>query len=81
MFRTSVKRLRAILELADDVLGDPADDASAHDTELHIGHPHRTTLRWQRARRPGSVPPAPAHCLSPVRAGRAVSEPGSPVGR
>jgi hypothetical protein len=81
MFRTSVKRLRVLLELADDVLGDPADDATAHDIELHIAHPHRTPLRWQRDRRPGTVRPAPAHCLSPVRAGRAAAEVDSRVGR
>src|ERR1700690_2138321 len=29
-------------------------------------HPHRRPLRWERERRPGSVPHPPMHCLSPV---------------
>jgi hypothetical protein len=67
MFRSSVMRLRAWLELADDLLGDPAQPASAHDAQLHSHHPHRRPLRWQRERRPGAVPAAPAYCLCPVR--------------
>ena len=34
-------------------------------------HPHRRPLRWERARRPGSFPHPPMHCLSPVRRSRA----------
>jgi hypothetical protein len=30
-------------------------------------HPHRRELRWERKRRPGSLPHPPAHCISPVR--------------
>jgi len=67
MFRTSLQRVRVWLEVFDDVLGDAHDAAPAADAQLH-SHPHRTPLRWQRARRPGSVPASPAHCLSPVRA-------------
>jgi hypothetical protein len=29
-------------------------------------HPHRRELRWERARRPGTLPRPPAHCISPV---------------
>ena len=72
MFRPSFTRFRALLELADDVLGDPYDEAEPLTEQLHThGHPHRQPLRWQRSRRPGSVAPRPAHCLSPVRSGQA----------
>ncbi len=62
--------MRAWLALADDlledVLGDPPADAH-DDLEPWETHPHRRPLRWQRERRSGSVPPAPAHCLCPIR--------------
>jgi hypothetical protein len=61
MFHSSAKRLRALLSLAEDVLGDP--------TEPEAPHPHRRPLRFEYERRRGSVPPQPAHCLSPVRSG------------
>ncbi|MDQ6805118.1 MAG: hypothetical protein M3065_09140 [Actinomycetota bacterium] len=32
-----------------------------------LPHPHRRELRWERKRRPGSLPHPPAHCISPVR--------------
>jgi len=70
MFQSSTKRLRAWLEVVDDILaGDPSDDAQLEEPPW-TAHPHRRPLRWQRARRAGSVPVAPAHCLSPVRPGR-----------
>lgn len=68
MFRSSVKRLRAWLEIADDLLGDWASRAPAQKPQLHSHHPHRLPLQWERERRPGSVPAAPAYCLCPVRA-------------
>ncbi|MGO9954626.1 MAG: hypothetical protein ACLP50_01360 [Solirubrobacteraceae bacterium] len=58
MFQASVRRLKALLSLADDLLGDPEPVAR---------HPHRRPLRLEHERRPGTVPPPPAHCLSPVR--------------
>jgi hypothetical protein len=58
MFQASVKRFRALLTLADDVLGDPETPSAPH--------PHRRPVRIERQRRPGSVPPRAAHCLSPV---------------
>jgi hypothetical protein len=58
MFQSSAKRLRALLSLAEDVLGDPPAEAP---------HPHRRPLRFEHERRGGSVAPPPAHCLSPVR--------------
>lgn len=58
MFHSSAKRLRALLSLADDILGDP---------EPETPHPHRRPVRIERKRRPGSVAAPPAHCLSPVR--------------
>jgi hypothetical protein len=60
MFQSSARRLRVLLSLADDVLGDPP--------EPETPHPHRRPLRFEHKRRQGSVPPRPAHCLSPVRA-------------
>jgi hypothetical protein len=59
MFQSSKERVRAWLERFDDFLGDPPEAAPPH--------PHRVPLKWDRARRPGSVPARPAHCISPVR--------------
>jgi hypothetical protein len=58
MFRSSAKRLRALIDFAEDILGDPVPETP---------HPHRRPVRIQLERRPGSVSPPPAHCLSPVR--------------
>ena len=66
MFLSSSRRLRALLSLAEDFLGDP-EPAPAPP------HPHRRPVRITYQRRLGSVPAAPAHCLSPVR-----SSSGSP---
>jgi hypothetical protein len=67
MFQSSAHRLRAWLTRADDVLGDPADDA--HDRQDDpLVHPHRRPLSWERTRRAGAVAARPAHCISPVRA-------------
>jgi hypothetical protein len=59
MFLASKHRIRALMSLLDDVLGDPEPPATPH--------PHRRPVRIDRERRPGSVAPRPAHCLSPVR--------------
>jgi hypothetical protein len=64
MFRSSANRLRAWWAFAEDLLGDPPADAHLEPWETH---PHRRPLRWQRERRAGSVPAAPAHCLCPIR--------------
>jgi len=67
MFQSSKKRLRAWLDVVDDMLvGDPPVDAHA-EPPVWATHPHRRTLRSRRPRRAGSVPQAPAHCLCPVR--------------
>ncbi|HTX10852.1 MAG TPA: hypothetical protein VME22_19660 [Solirubrobacteraceae bacterium] len=66
MFRSSANRMRAWMELVDDFLGDPPADAH-DDPEPWETHPHRRPLRWQRERRGGSVPAAPAYCLCPIR--------------
>ncbi|MGB9184955.1 MAG: hypothetical protein WCB67_12900 [Solirubrobacteraceae bacterium] len=58
MFQSSAKRLRALLSLADDILGDPEPEAP---------HPHRRPVRVRYERRPGAVAAPPAHCLCPVR--------------
>jgi len=58
MFQSSVKRLRALLTLTDDLLGDPP----APET-----HPHRRPVRIERERRPGSVSPRAMHCVCSVR--------------
>lgn len=52
----------------DDVLGDPR--------LLENDHPHRIPLRWNYERRGGSVPPRAAHCISPVRRGDSMRQPG-----
>jgi hypothetical protein len=74
MFQSSSQRLRAWLsrfdDVLDDVLGDRPADANA---DLHTWHPHRRPLRWRRERRGGSVPSAPAHCVSPIRRPRDLS--------
>jgi hypothetical protein len=71
MFRPTLQRFRAWVELADDLLGDAPEADSPALAQLHIqSHPHRRPLRWERSRRPGSVAPAPASCLSPVRPAR-----------
>lgn len=59
MFQASKERFRALMSLVDDVLGDPERTPASH--------PHRRPVRIARTRRPGAVPPPPAHCLSPVR--------------
>jgi hypothetical protein len=68
MFQSFPKRLRAWLDLVDDML---VGDEEPVDARVEVPswemHPHRRPLRWQRARRSGSVPEAPAHCLCPVQ--------------
>jgi len=59
MFQRSKKHFRALLNIVDEMLSDVACET--------VAHPHRRPLRWQPARRPGSVQPRPAHCISPVR--------------
>jgi hypothetical protein len=66
MFHSSANRLRAGWALTEDFLGDPPADAQRH-LEPWETHPHRRPLRWQRERRGGSVPAAPAHCICPIR--------------
>jgi hypothetical protein len=66
MFQRRLRPFRGLLSLLDDVLGDDFDQADRTD---EAPHPHRRSLRWQRERRPGSVAPRPAHCISPVRTG------------
>ncbi len=58
MFQSSINRLRALLTLADDLLGDPPAPEP---------HPHRRPVRIVRERRGGTVAPRAMHCLSPVR--------------
>lgn len=60
MFGSSARRLRALLTLADEMLGHP-------EPEEQIPHPHRRPVRISYERRRGSVSAPPAHCLSPVR--------------
>jgi hypothetical protein len=66
MFHSPANRLRAWLNGAGDILGDP-DEALDQSHEDFLTHPHRRELRWERARRPGAVPARPSHCISPVR--------------
>jgi len=65
MFQSSAHRLRTWLMGAGDLLGDP--EARDRERQDFRTHPHRRDLRWERARRAGSVAARPAYCLSPVR--------------
>jgi hypothetical protein len=67
MFQSSANRLRTWVSRVDDLLADHPDEAQPIE-EPFRSHPHRRALRWDRERRPGSVPAAPAHCICPVRA-------------
>ncbi len=67
MFQASGKRIRALLTLLDDVLGDPELPAAPH--------PHRRPVRIERERRPGTVAARPTHCLSPVPGRPATARP------
>ena len=51
--------MRALLDLVDGVLADPADEAPVH--------PHRRPVALRIERRVGIVSARPMHCLSPVR--------------
>jgi hypothetical protein len=56
---------------ADEQLGRADEPLGELANHLAPSHPHRRALRWERERRPGSVPHPPAHCISPVvRRGR-----------
>jgi hypothetical protein len=68
MFQASANRLRTWLRWTEDILGDPPDDTHDSNDSIHL-HPHRRPLRWDRARRPGTVEARPAHCISPLRGG------------
>jgi hypothetical protein len=68
MFLSYPKRLRAWLELVDDMLVGDDPPADAHlEAPAWATHPHRRPLHAQHVRRAGSVPPGPAHCLCLVR--------------
>jgi hypothetical protein len=58
MFQASVKRLRALMTLVDDVLADLEPPAAPH--------PHRRPVRIGWERRAGTVATRPTHCLSPL---------------
>ncbi len=63
MFQATKKRLQLLLDVVDDMLvGAPEEDM-----EIAAPHPHARTVQLRIERRPGSVMPREAHCLSPVR--------------
>ncbi|HWF51211.1 MAG TPA: hypothetical protein VG294_11290 [Solirubrobacteraceae bacterium] len=68
MFRSSLNR---ILDWAENALAPIEEDVEVGGDEIEpilvAAHPHRRELRWERKRRPGSIPHPPAHCISPVR--------------
>lgn len=69
MFRSATLRERVrvvvedVLEAVDVVLSEPAEPAAPEPSP----HPHRRPARITRTRRGGTVAPARARCLSPVR--------------
>ncbi|HEY5316952.1 MAG TPA: hypothetical protein VIJ20_03170 [Solirubrobacteraceae bacterium] len=63
MFRSSLNR---VLNWAEQALAPSDEESIAAEKQLAAPHPHRRELRWERERRPGSVPHRPAHCISPV---------------
>jgi hypothetical protein len=74
MFRSSLKRVMVWVERtlapSEGLDAGPDDRAAGADGQAAAArapHPHRRELRWERERRPGSVPRRPAHCISPVR--------------
>ena len=77
MFLESTCGIIALLVIAQRVMT-PADgpldgpDAAAPARAASPGmHPHTRTVRLKRTRRPGTVEPRPAHCISPVGRARA----------
>ena len=74
MFQSSKERLLTWLSRFDDILGEHPDETRRLDERPGTGHerpahhPHRRPLRWERDRRPGSVPARPAYCITPLRA-------------
>ncbi|MDQ6777542.1 MAG: hypothetical protein M3071_15310 [Actinomycetota bacterium] len=68
MFRASLNR---ILDWAENALAPIEDELAVGEDQVEVmtpaPHPHRRELRWDRKRRPGSIPHAPAHCVSAVR--------------
>jgi len=74
MFQSSLKRVRLWVERTLAPIEHPPETANAQliaadeqSAAPPARHPHRRELRWERDRRPGSIPPPPAHCISPVR--------------
>jgi hypothetical protein len=68
MFRSSLNR---ILDWAENALAPIEEELEVGEDHIEpvpvAAHPHRRELRWERKRRPGSIPHPPAHCISPVR--------------
>ena len=63
MFQASKQRLQRLLDVVDDMLvGAPEEDL-----EIAAPHPHARTVQLRIERRPGTVAPRPAHCLSPIQ--------------
>jgi hypothetical protein len=69
MFRSATLRERVrvvvedVLEAVDVVLSEPAEPVAPEPAP----HPHRRPARVTRTRRGGTVTPARAACLSPIR--------------
>jgi hypothetical protein len=59
MFQSSKKRMRALLDVVDDMLAGAPEPVDPH--------PHQRSVQLRIERRPGSVAARPMHCLSPVR--------------
>jgi len=76
MFQSSRDRVMAWVERT---LAPSDDEPVGPDDHYEVvptpPHPHRRQLRWERKRRPGSLPHPPAHCISPVRHGSGARTP------
>jgi hypothetical protein len=70
MFRSTKKRMAALLDIVDDMLvGAP----EAETEPAVVPHPHRRPAHVRIERRAGAVTPRGMRCLSPIRAAAPVA--------
>jgi hypothetical protein len=66
MFRSTKKRMAALLDIVDDMLVGAPEVALEPETAPH-SHPHRRPAGVRIERRAGAVTPRAMHCTSPIR--------------